>query len=227
MKIIVLIVATWLISGCSTTRTNLNIDNKRIGVDYRLNGDRDLCHNYIGVTVFNNEQKKYPVKKNLSKIISECYVKGIRETGNTPVVITSSIDWTNYMIESSWDGSIKLNAQGKEKIRNVSKERNLDYVLIAKDGIPKLESRGCPGSSITTRLSFIEGFTPAYVASIFDGVTGELVGDTFMTNDNFKEAYRNLSSTTELNKEDVERLVNYSSIAAYKAIKQTLAGNKE
>ena len=227
MKIIVLVVATLLISACSTTRTNLNIDNKRIGVDYRLNGDRDLCHNYIGVTVFNNEQKKYPVKKNLSKIISEGYVKGIRETGNTPVVITSSIDWTNYMIESSWDGSIKLNAQGKEKIRNLSKESNLDYVLIAKDGIPKLESRGCPGSSITTRLSFIEGFRPVYVASIFDGATGELVGDTFITNDNFKEAYRNLSSTRELNEEDIERLVNYSSIAAYKAIKQTLASNKE
>lgn len=227
MKVIVILFVTLLMLGCSTTGPSLNINNKRIGIDYRLNGDRDLCHNYIGVTVFNNESKKYPVEKNVSEIISEGYVKGIKETGNTPVVLNSSIDWTNYMIESSWDGSIKLNAEGKEQIKVLSRKSNLDYVLIAKDGIPKLQSRGCPGSSITTRLSFVEGFRPLYVASIFDGITGELVGDTFITNNNFKEAYRNLSSTGELNKEDIERLVNYSSIAAYKAIKQTLASIKE
>lgn len=223
MRIALLVLIAVLLGGCATTGTKLDVTNKRIGVDYRLNDKQVLCHIYRGVTVFGNKTIEYPIEKNISQLVSDGYKKGISETGNIPVGVKSEINWAKYMVFSSWDGSLKLNDEGKSKVKEVAEKDNLDYILIAKDLTPYLDERGCKGSSIVTSFKSIDFFTPVYVASIYDGKNGELVGDTFISNDHHRVAYQNITNKKELSDLEVESLINYSYFAAYKSIKQVLS----
>ncbi|WP_371195589.1 hypothetical protein [Glaciecola sp. SC05] len=218
MRIILIVWMIIVLSSCQSTSNTRDIVGKKIGVDYKLYESLSLCHSHLGFTVFQNTKEIYDIETDINELVTAGYMKGIKQANNLPIEVDSGIRWSNFLSYSSWDSSATLNNSGLEKLDNVSKKYDLDYLLIARDYEVFFKGEACNGAWFNTQNGSVRSFVPIYVALIFDAKSGEYVGTTFITNDNHKSAYDAVQDVSKLNEAEVRMLTDYSRDAATMAI---------
>lgn len=223
MRKIALLLTTFLVASCSVMEVKVDepIDNKKVGLIYEIDYEPKLCQKHVGLTVFNNYTKEYPLSSDLEKVIQDGYLNGIISTGNFATLIESAPYLYDYMTFSNWDGSMTINDEGKRKIIEIGQKYDLDYLLVSmylpKSRPPKNgEEVQCYGFYLNTGGNYNVPLFPLVGAFAFDTNTGEKVGRIRILNNAI--TVKNPEDHKNITEEEIEYYVQMNGKFAEKSI---------
>ncbi|MFK8068382.1 MAG: hypothetical protein AB8D52_09055 [Gammaproteobacteria bacterium] len=146
-----LIISMLTLTGCATPLPIPSFETKkgdRIG--YIVEIGEGALHTHVGTTIFNNFNKKYPLKWELDSAVSEIMKNELNKSGFVAVDLgiegISSEELSSLIIDSEEKWKY---ASGKEKIiTNLVEDRDLKAVVIVKENrvLVALECAGGPCS---------------------------------------------------------------------------------
>ena len=166
MKIYIIIFIL-ILTGCVSTNTKGPISSKRIGVFYSLDQEMSICHRHTGITAFHNFENRYPIKEDISKLVTEGYVKGIDSTDNIGVEISEGPDFSVLMTFSFWNAIPTLTSKGIITVKEMGEVHNVDYLMVPWGFKKDLDNSICLGPSVRTGKSTSSPFIPVYIALVF------------------------------------------------------------
>jgi hypothetical protein len=186
LKLALVILLITFTSACSnmTVKTGEIVVNKKVGVFFKIDYQPKLCQKHIGTTIFNNYSKEYELNSNLEMHIVNGFKDGINASGNSAIIIESTNHLYEYMTYNSWNGEMSINAEGQDRVREIGKKHNVEYLVYSasppnfpewrKSKFP--EEKRCYGIGLNTGHNYDVPLRPYVSAHVFNTQTGQPVG---------------------------------------------------
>ena len=180
-KITVLLMVIYL-TGCTTLSNSIKQEDlsriDKIGIVSLV--DDKIAYNYVGITIFNNENNLYPIDNwQLDQAIAETIEKTINESSTIPTtVVTTKGEWlaTLYDTDGNYHFDIK---KAKPLLDSIAKESGHRFLIVAHRDYMQFEGNvpvGVQGVGIRKRIgSDLVGAYAILEVKLIDTVTGKVL----------------------------------------------------